>query len=289
MMAFETVEKDRNSAAWDILKKFGETIGRAEENAAKKTSSPAERKLTAARVSLEYAVISTARERGVGTEVVAAALEGASVGQQAMMIKEGRAALGRAYNIEPEVLVSALAGKVVSMDMPQGLGSTPALDKMVDTARNLVIGIVQDEYQNRGRFNAGNGVNDGYVTLKSDSANAPYKTELATRLAFMESTIDAAAAKGVIGKESAQMLKERIESQVFQPRPPQSIKFSQEFRAYFDSRGASMRTEAMKEVRGVTQSSTVQDIAKKLAIVMPRTDAQRAAADPRHDTKALER
>jgi hypothetical protein len=65
------------------------------------------------------------------------------------------------------------------------------------------------------------------------------------------------------------MLKERIEAQVFQPRPPQSLTFSKEFTAFFENRGKGIRIEAMKEVRGITQSQTVQDIGAKLKLVVP--------------------
>ena len=288
-MTFEQVEAGRSNAAWDILKKFGETIGRAEKSAAEKMQDPAMRKLAAARVSLEYAVIATARERNMPTQTVAGALQGATVAQQAMMIKEGRAALGRAYSVEPDVLVSAFTGKMVEMEMPRGLGSTPALDKMVDAARNLVTGIVKDEYATRGRFDAATSNRDGFVSLKSDSQTAPNKTELASRLVFIESAIDAAVAKGDIAEANARMLKERVEAQVFQPRPPQSIQFSESFRKFFESRGAGMRIEAMKEVRAVTQSSTVKEITQKMMLAMPKAVAQPTAADPARATKALER
>lgn len=64
--------------------------------------------------------------------------------------------------------------------------------------------------------------------MKSEGIVAPAKTELAARLAFMESSIDAAVGKGAISQVNADMLKERIEAQVFQPRPPQSLQFSKE-------------------------------------------------------------
>jgi hypothetical protein len=65
------------------------------------------------------------------------------------------------------------------------------------------------------------------------------------------------------------MLKDRIEAEVFQPRPPQSLNFSKEFAAFFEHRGKGLRIEAMKEVRGITQSQTVQDIEAKLKLVAP--------------------
>lgn len=271
-MSFESMEGQRRDTADAILAKIGATIEKAEQNAAAKTSDPAMRKLMGARMALEYAVLATAREKNMATEVVATALKGATVAQQTAMLKEGSAALGRAYRVEPEVLVNVFAGRLNDVEMPKGLGSTPEIDKMVDTCRNLVTSIVKDEYANRGRFEGGgSGKSDSFIALKSEGIVAPAKTELAARLAFMESSIDAAVGKGAISQVNADMLKERIEAQVFQPRPPQSLQFSKEFTAFFEQRGKGLRIDAMKEVRGVTQSQTVQEIAAKLKVMIPTT------------------
>jgi hypothetical protein len=227
------------------------------------------KKLMAARMALEYAVLATAREKNVATEMVATALKGATVAQQAAMLKEGAAALGRAYRVEPEVLVNVFAGRLNDVAMPKGLGSTPEIDKMVDTCRNLVTNIFKDEYAHRGRLGGGGTKSDSFIALKSEGMVAPARTELAARLAFVEASIDAAVGKGAISQLSADMLKERLEAQVFHPRPPQSLQFSKEFTAFFEERGKGMRIEAMKEVRGVTQSQTVQEIAAKLKDLMP--------------------
>ncbi len=272
-MSFESMEGQRRDTADSILAKIGATIEKAEQNAAAKTTDPAMRKLMGARMALEYAVLATAREKNVATEMVATALKGATVAQQAAMLKEGTAALGRAYRVEPEVLVNVFAGRLTDVEMPKGLGSTPEIDKMVDTCRNLVTSIVKDEYANRGRFEGGGGggKSDSFIALKSEGIVAPAKTELAARLAFMESSIDAAVGKGAISQGNADMLKERIEAQVFQPRPPQSLQFSKEFTSFFEQRGKGIRIDAMKEVRGVTQSQTVQEITAKLKVLIPAT------------------
>lgn len=266
-MSFENMEGQRRDTADAILAKVGATIEKAEQNAAAKTSDPAMRKLMAARMALEYAVLATAREKNVATEMVATALKGATVAQQTAMLKEGSAALGRAYRVEPEVLVNVFAGRLTDVEMPKGLGSTPAIDKMVDTCRNLVTSIVRDEYASRGRFESS--ASDSFIALKSEGVVAPAKTELAARLAFMEASIDAAVGKGAITQGNADMLKERIEAQVFQPRPPQSLQFSKQFTAFFEDRGKGLRIDAMKEVRGVVRSQTVQDIAAKLKLLIP--------------------
>jgi hypothetical protein len=269
-MSFESMEGQRRDTADSILAKIGSTIEKAEQNAAAKTTDPAMRKLMGARMALEYAVLATAREKNVATEMVATALKGATVSQQAAMLKEGTAALGRAFRVEPEVLVNVFAGRLTDVEMPKGLGSTPEIDKMVDTCRNLVTGIVKDEYATRGRFEGGgSGKSDSFIALKSEGIVAPAKTELAARLAFMESSIDAAVVKGAMSQVNADMLKERIEAQVFQPRPPQSLQFSKEFTSFFELRGKGIRIDAMKEVRGVTQSQTVKEITEKLKVLMP--------------------
>lgn len=269
-MSFESVEVARRDAADGILAKFGEAIERAEQGVAHKVTDPGMKKLMAARMALEYAVLATAREKNMPTEVVATALNASTVVQQAAMIKEGSAALGRAYRVEPEILVNVFAGRMADLDMPKGLGSTPEIDKMVDSCRNLMTSIVKDEYANRGRFDGGglSGRKDSFIALKSEGIVAPAKTELAARISFMESSIDAAVGKGVISQVNADMLKERIEAQVFQPRPPQSLQFSKEFNVFFENRGKSIRIEAMKEVRGITQSLTVQQISEKLKSVI---------------------
>ena len=82
-MTFERVETARSGAAWDIMSKFGEVLAKAEKAVSAKLQDPAMRKMAAARVSLEYAVIATARERALGAEVAARALSGAMVAQQA--------------------------------------------------------------------------------------------------------------------------------------------------------------------------------------------------------------
>lgn len=268
-MSFETMEGRRRDTADAILAKVGATIEKAEQNAAAKTSDPVTRKLMGARMALEYAVLATAREKNVPTEVAAAALKGATVAQKATLLKDGTAALARAYHVEPEILVNVFAGRLADVEMPKGLGSTPEIDKMVDTCRGLVTSIVKDEYATRGQFDGGGHKPDSFLALKSEQVVAPVKSELATRLAFLESTIDAAIGKGSISQVNADMLKERIEANVFQPRPPQSLEFSREFKTYFENRGKGIRAEAMTEVRGVTQSQTVQQIADKLKILMP--------------------
>lgn len=267
-MSFEQVESARMSAASAILAKFGASLENAAKHVAKSTQNVELRKAAAARMALEYAVLATAREKGVATQVVAGALKGASIAQQAVMIKEGAAAMGRLFRVEPEVLANVFAGRLTEVDMPKGLGSTPEIDKMVDSCRSLVTSVVRSEYATRGVFSPGTYQKDSFIALKSDGVVSPEKSELASRLAFVESAIDAGVSKGSISQVNADMLKERIEAQVFQPRPPQSLQFSEAFKAFFESRGKGLRIEAMSEVRGVARSQTVQAITEKLKVLM---------------------
>lgn len=261
-MSFDVMESDRTSAQWDILKRFGERFEKTEKSLTERFTDPAMRRLAAARAALEYAVIQTATEKAMPTEIVAQALQNASRHHQAMMVNEGRVAMGRAYGVEPDVLVSAFAGKVVEVPMPRGFGTTPEFDKMIDAARNAVTAIVQQSYATRGHFE--NSRNASYVALQSDAATGQTRSELAARLAFMESAIDTSVSKGGLTTAGAELLKERIEAQIFQPRPPQSANFNQVFKAYFEFSGARMRIDVMKEVRAVTQSLTVQQIGEKV-------------------------
>ena len=269
-MSFESMEGQRREVTASIIGKFGQMLEKAQAQTSTKTKSEFDRKLVGARVALEYAVLATAREKNVATEVAAKALSATTPAQQAAMIREGTAALGRTFRVEPDVLVNVFAGKVVSVDMPIGLGSTPEIDKMVDTCRDLATHITRDEYASRGKFTPGSYDRDSFLALKSDGVVSLAKSELASRLAFLESAIDSGAQTGKISEPNAKFLKERIESQVFQPRPPQSIQFSKAFLRFYEQRGLTMRIEAMKEVREVIKTQTVTEIAAKLRVVLPK-------------------
>jgi hypothetical protein len=289
-MSFEALEAQRRDAVDAILGKVGEAIEQAEQTASGKTSDPKLKKLMAARIALEYAVLATARERKMATEVVATALTNAAIDQQAAMMKSGAEALARAYRVEPHMLVNVFAGRLTDMAMPEGLGSTPELDKMVDTCRTLVTDIVKTQYSQRGRLQAADGARHASDPFKSDGVQSPAKNELAARLAFLNSSVDAAVAKGAVSEGGGGALKDRIEAQIFQPRPPQSVQFSKPLAAFLAQHGTALRIELMTEVRGVTQSRTVQEIAAKLKamMVVSGTGTQERQSDHRAH-KPLER
>ena len=289
-MSFEALEAQRRDTVDAILGKVGEAIEQAEQTASAKTSDPKLKKLMGARIALEYAVLATARERKMATEVVATALANAGIDQQVAMMKSGAEALARAYRVEPYMLVNVFAGRLTDMAMPKGLGSTPELDKMVDTCRTLVADIVKTKYSQRGRFEATDGTGHASNAIKSDGVVTPIKNELAARLAFLNSSIDAAVAKGAVNEDGGGALKERIEAQIFQPCPPQSLQFSKPFSAFVEQHGTALRIELMTEVRGVTHSRTVQEIAAKLKalMVVSGTGTHERASDQRAH-KPLER
>jgi len=233
-------------------------------------------------MSLEYAVMKTALEHNIPTRTVVDSLEVATPQQQAMMVKEGRSAMERAYASQPEVIVGALAGKLVEVPMPKGFVSNPEFDRLIDTSRNLVTAIVSESFKTRGVFQDAGQRSDG-VSLASDNATTKNRSELAGRVAFIESAIDASLAKGQMTGEAAQMLKERVEAFIFQPRPPQSLSYTPEFTKFYETQGKQMRAEVMKDVREVTSHKTVTDIAEKLDKTL------KAFEPPQRAREAIER
>ena len=283
-MSATGLDAARAAAQSGILKKFTA----AYENAARNASSdPEVAKRGAARVALEYAVIKTAMEKNVPTQIVAQALEGADPQQQAMMVREGRAAIERTYGRSPDLMAGALAGKIVEVPVPKALASNPEFDKLLDAARNSVAKIVQDEYSSRGRL-ADFGPRSEQIETAAHGKTSGSRGELASRLAFIESAIDAAVARGQMGadpskaKEAGQMLKDRVEAMVFQPRPPQSLSYTQTFLDYYKSAGQQMRAEVMNDVRAVTTSKTINEIGAKL-------DQTMKALERTRPDKAMER
>ena len=274
------VEASRQKAESSIYRRFGEAIERAEKNIVE--NDPSKKRLAAARVSLEYAVMKTALEHNIPTRNVVDSLDAATPAQQAMMVKAGRAEMERAYASQPEVIVGALAGKLVEVPMPKGFVSNPEFDRLIDTSRNLVTQIVNESYQKRGVFQDA-GMRSDYVALSGDKSTTPARAELAGRVAFIESAIDASLAKGQMTGEAAQMLKERVEAFIFQPRPPQSLSYTPEFTKFYETQGKQMRSEVMKEVREVTGHKTVADIAEKLDKTL------KAFEPPQRAREAIER
>jgi hypothetical protein len=268
----QSIDSARQAATAGILQRFGMAYAQAEQ-----TVVPEAGRRAAARVALEFAVLQTGAEKGVDARLVANALAHASPQHQAMMVREGRAAMERAYGGQAELVAAAAAGKVVPVPLPKGFASNPEFDKLIDAARNTVTGIIQETYTNRGRFETG-GARSEIVDVRQGSAQAA-KNDLTARLAFLASAIDAGVASGKLTETSAAMLKERVEAFVFQPRPPQSLSFSKEFHAYFEASGPRLRQEVMKDVRGVVQSSDIKALADQVDKIKPAEPPRRQIAD----------
>ncbi len=94
-------------------------------------------------------------------------------------------------------------------------------------------------------------------------------------------SIDAAMGEGAIGRDQADLLRERIEAQEFQLRSTHSLKFSKEFVAFFVGRRKRIRINAMNEERGVTRWRTVQQITAKILTVIQSTSWSSHPADHR--------
>lgn len=269
----QSIDSARQAATAGILQRFGMAYAQAEQ-----TVAPDAGRRAAARVALEFAVLQTGAEKGVDARLVANALAHASPQHQAMMVREGRAAMERAYGGQAELVAAAAAGKVVPVPLPKGFASNPEFDKLIDAARNTVTGIIQETYTNRGRFETTGGARSEIVDVRQGSAQAA-KSDLTARLAFLDSAIDAGVASGKLTDASAAMLKERVEAFVFQPRPPQSLSFSKEFHAYFEASGPRLRQEVMKEVRSVVQSSDIKALADQVDKIKPVDPPRRQIAE----------
>jgi hypothetical protein len=264
-VSIERLESARQNTAESILAKFGKALEAASQKAAAATRDPRSRKLAAARMALEYAVLATAREKRVATQLVSSALRTTGPVQQAHMVKEGAIAMACAFQVEPAVLVNVFVGGMTHLAMPQGSGSTPEIEMMVDACRALVAGIYRDAYVARDKSVGGSYGQESFIAPSGKGAQPSAKGHLAARLAFMGAAIDAAVRRGSIAGPDAAMLKEQIESRVFEPRLPGGAQFSPEFKTFLDHRGVGLRIEAMSEVRGVMRSHAVQEIVSKLS------------------------
>lgn len=268
------LESARLDAQAGILARFGKAFDQAQVALEKRVADPMMRKMAAARIALEQAVLRTALEKGVKPELVAGALTAAKPEQQADLVRHGQAALARAYGVEPEMLVNVLAAKVVPVEVPKGFASNPEFDKLIDGARAQVTTLMQASYMERGKFvDLGDRAN--VTELAKSSGVQKERSELAARVAFIDSAIDAAVTKGAVGAEAAKMLKERVEAFIFEPRPPQSLQYSEKFKTFYASEGKVLRAEVMKEVRQVTQSKTIQEIGAKVDAALKQEPVRR--------------
>lgn len=161
-----------------------------------------------------------------------------------------------------------------SQNLQHGAWSTPTIDRLIDTCRNLVVEITRDDYFSRGTFAA---ASHNFVIMASEDVVSPLKSELASRLAFLNSSIDSGVKSGVLPAAQAALLKQRAEIQVFQLRPPANLHFSDGFLKFYEHHSQVMHQEAMAQVRKILQAQAVTGIDEKLRAVQPTVGA--------HDSK----
>lgn len=248
-----------------IAGRIGEYAGKADQAKLPHTDE-AQKRRAQARIGIEMAVIRTAMEVKMPTQGVATQLANASPAVQAKLIKDGYDHIQKTYDVQPELLVGALAGKVSKLEVGKGMQFTKEMDAVIDEARKDVANLIEGRYANRGKFQA-DGDRADILELKS-AQGSPRAVELATKLAYIDSAIDGSVSRGDMSAGQAQMFKERLESQVFQARPPESLKYSDQFRNFYAREGESLRGEIMKSVREVTQSHTVQAVQQKVNAYM---------------------
>jgi hypothetical protein len=253
------ISSARSQAEQDLLARFGEAFESGTRQA-QAIADPATRAMGAARIALEHAILQTAQEKETPAPVVASMLERASPQQVAHFIREGKRSIQRNYGVEPEAMVAALSAGVVKVDLPRGFAQTEALRQLVEQGRSLVDQSIVGTYQMRGQFTDTG--NSDYLSSSASPAVTAAQTKLRNHMIFVESAIDHAVRGGRLDATQGQMLKERVEHQVF--TPPQDTKFSPGFRQFYDSAGRTLRSDVMREARSVVNNTTVAQIAERL-------------------------
>lgn len=253
------VESARAAAEQDLLARFGEAFESGTRQA-QGIADPATRELGAARIALEHAILQTAQERDTLAPAVAEMLEKASPQQVAHFIREGKKSIQRSYGVDAEAMVAALSASVVKVDLPRGFAETESLRQLVERGRSLVDQSIVGGYQERGQF-ANTGRSD-YLSAATTPGVTNAQEKLRNHMIFVESAINHAVRGGRLDASQAQMLKERVEHQVF--TPPGDTKLSPGFKQYYDSAGRSLRAQVMTEARGVVANKTVSEIAERL-------------------------
>jgi len=270
-MSADTLDRFRQDTTDAVLSKVGKFFAKAEKVAESLSGDPSKRKLIAGRISLEYAVLATAREKNVETNVAARALSATEISMQASMIKSAEKILARSYDMQPTILASIFAGKMADVPLLKGVSESPELSKILDDCKNLVNKIVQSDYAQRGRFTHGHGNNDKWLELGSDVSPSKERVQLAERIAFVQSSIDASVKSGFLSQKNADLLKERVQHRVFTPGPPESLKFSKEFKDYYASRGKTIKASLLEQVSTAMNSKEIIGLSKRLAEQFPGT------------------
>lgn len=276
MTTVTPMEANREKIEHGLLAKFGEAFEKAEAQA-QTITDPGRRALGAARIALEHAVLQTAIEKDMPTKSVAAMLDKASPQQVAHFIKEGRKSVQRTYGIDADAMVSALSAKVANVDVARGMAQTEAMRELVERGRALVHQTVSERYDIRGRFSLNENHRSDYLEVQQSPGAATAREKLQNHMVFIESAIDHAVKSGRLNSQDGQMLKDRVEHQVF--TVPAENKLSSQFKQFYEHTGKDLRGEVMQDARKITNSKTVAEIAERLHDARERVQQIRARAD----------
>ncbi|PLX76741.1 MAG: hypothetical protein C0607_03505 [Azoarcus sp.] len=270
------IQATREKIEQGLLAKFGEAFEKAAEQA-KAITDPALRALGAARIALEHAVLQTAIEKDMPTKSVAAMLEKASPQQVAHFIREGKKSIQRNYGVQADAMVAALSAQVANVDLPRGMAQTETMRQLVEQGRGLVHQTVMEMYQVRGQFTHTTGPRSEILSLHTPAGAVTARDQLQNHMVFIESAIDYAVRSGGMDAQQGQMLKERVEHQVF--NTPAETNLSEQFKGFYDRTGQSLRREVMTDARKVTTDKTVAEIAERLHEARDRVQRLRAGAE----------
>ena len=269
------IQATREKIEQGLLAKFGEAFEKAAEQA-KGITDPARRELGAARIALEHAVLQTAIEKDVPTKSVATMLEKASPQQVAHFIRAGKTSIQRNYGVQADAMVAALSAQVANVDLPRGMAQTETVRQLVEQGRGLVQKAVTEAYQVRGQFE-NYGSRSEMVVAQTPAVAASAKEQLKNHMVFIESAIDYAVRSGRMNGEQGQMLKDRVEHQIF--HTPADTKLSAQFKSFYDREGRDMRGDVMREARKITNDKTVAEIAERLHEARDRVQRMRSSME----------
>lgn len=270
------MQANREKIEHGLLAKFGEAFEKAITQA-QAITDPARRALGAARIALEHAVLQTAIEKDMPTQSVAAMLGKASPQQVAHFIKEGRKSVHKTYGVDADAMVAALSAKVANIDLPRGLSQTEAMRELIEQGRGLVQQTVSERFEIRGRFADHGNDRFDYLQVQQSPGATSAREKLHNHMVFVESAIDHAVKSGKLHQNEGQLLKDRVEHQVF--TVPAENKLSSQFKQFYEHTGKDLRTEVMADARKITSNKTVAEIAERLHDARERVQQIKSRAE----------
>jgi hypothetical protein len=257
-----SLQAAREKIEQDIL----EAAGRVAKERESQLSGQS-RSLAASAIALEHATLRAALEKDMPTKSVAQLLEKSSPSQVAEFIKAGKRSIEQQYGMDASLMVAALSAQVANVNLPKGLAQTDSMRDLVERGRNLVSAAVQEQYAERGKFTAGSfgrgSERHNNMNLLSADGVLAIKDQLKSHMTFVEAAVNYAVSAKKLEPQEGADLKARLEHQIF--NVPKETKVSDQFKGYYEQAARNMRTEVMTDVRKVTQSKTVSEIAERLA------------------------